>query len=734
MVRHVQKVFEVQGTSILSSFSALWSIFERIVNDLEAGPLYVILDFLDECERSSQDDLLNAIRDLLVVGATGTGNSRVKCLLTNRPALGNAYLTKEPLEKYQLPIDQGQPGYDKDIRVFIEKKVDEIAIKRHFSEDVKSDLVRALCVRAGQTFLWIHLVIAKIEKSHLASASDFGDIIDNLPPDLETMYVGFLSSISKQDQTAAWRLLQLLLASSRPLLLAELNVAFTIKPTHDSAEGVGKDCQSDMAGAVLGILGPLVRLADSKVSLIHRTAKDFLLGPKSEGAARTLADRCPGMSVITTKQSALRMASDCIQYLLFKDFARDWYSPSENSQDSGSELSSDSGSTRFRFAGLGFFEDGETDEDGKAGLVIREPGDLEADISQALGSKHAFYNYSSLHWAEHLALCEDEAPSGLLQSARSLVDDETAHCQNWLHFYRSEIAGAADDTHGDPSPVVLAAYLNLRAVLIDILDKDSPSPREKAQALRLGAKAGHSQIVTVLLGANADPNYRTMGKLTALTEAAAHGRTECVTQLLRHEGDGTSVKAEDVATALDLAASNGHHDIVKYLLGWHEEAGADGHLGGTSLIRAARAGHLTIVSTLCKHRAIDVNYRDKKGRSAVSFAAGEGTAEVLKYMLKQKKIDANLADKEGRSPLSYASGNGHADAVRILAKSKKVIDTKKADRNGRSPLSWACEKGHEDAVRALLDHGCSAQVNESDVDGWTPLAWAVHESRPRRGS
>lgn len=744
MVRHVQKVFQVpygQGvsSSSLNSFSALWTVFESIVKDLKPGPMYIIVDALDECERSSCDDFLKSIRELVGTPMSEPGSStHVKFLLTSRPALGQAYIVRESLEKHHLPIDQGQPGYEKDIRVFIQQKVEEISVTRRCTQEVKSFLVQALSSRADQSFLWIHMIIAKLEQSFLASANDFQDIIGKLPPDLETMYLGFVTSIPLEHQESASQLLQLLLASAKPLKLEEINLAFTIKPTHNSSEALVKSCQSDMEGAILGILGPLVRISDSTVSLVHQTAKEFLVTKKSEAAARSLSDACPRFSTITLENSALRMASACIQYLLLKEFSRTSHFTTTPSERSSSDLSSGSGSDsgsanqNLDLPGLAFFEEEGVDDksDVNIGLVFHEPEDLDAEMSQALASKHAFYRYSSLHWAEHLALCEDQAPSEIKEGVRSLISLETKSCRNWLRFYRSEVADSPD-IHSGSTPLTLAAYFNLRATLIQVLENDDPSQLERDQALLLGAKAGHSRIITVLLDADADPNYRVVRGQTALTEAAGHGHMECVIRLLKTEREGLRVKAEHVATALELAASNGHHDIVKLFLSWYDgKEDEASSLGGMSLRWAACAGHNPIVSTLCKDKRIEVNYRDAKGRTPISWAAGDGMDEVLKTLLRQRRIDANLEDKQGRTPLSWAAGNGHASAVNILAKNKhKAVDKNKPDYNGRTPLSWACGQGQEAAVHMLLDHGCTG-VNESDIDGWTPLAWATQQDRP----
>ncbi|TRX91008.1 hypothetical protein FHL15_008213 [Xylaria flabelliformis] len=727
MVRHVRRVFEVQGASILHSFSALWSIFEKIIKDLKSSPLYVIVDALDECEGSSCHDLLGAIHELVSASGPTTESSKyVKFLLTSRPTLGQTYVANQLIE-HQLPIDDGQPGYGEDLQIFIQQKVEEIALKRRCSEETKSFLLKALLSRADQTFLWIHMVLASLERSVLASINDFRDIIAKLPPDLEAMYLNFLSAIPTRHQDSASQLLRLLFASSRPLLLDEINVAFTIKPTHYASEDVLRDCQPAIDHTILGILGPLVRVSESKVSLVHQTAKDFLLVEDGNEKASHIYDAYPDIPAITVERSALCMASACIYYLLLEDFSEDLYSLEQSPIESSSSSSGSYQDSPEAMSFGGFWDDNAPDLN--ADMLFCEPGTLDADISQALASKHAFFNYSALHWAEHFALCESSASNDLKKAAKPLLDVKTASCRNWLHFFWSEATSSPGEIQGASNPIILAAYFNLHETLVDLLESHDSSQLEKDQALFWGAKAGHSRVVATLLEAGANPDYHAVETQTALTISAAHGHIECVVQLLEKGRCNLNVKGKNGRTALSFAAGNGHHDIVKHLLsqdGCNADEGDNS--GCTPLIWVAVGGHVPIVSTLAKHPGVDINHRDRTGRTVVVWAAIDGMEDVLKHLLKLRGVDANLQDNKGRTPLSWAAGNGHAGAARILLRSNKV-EMDKADHDGRNPISWACGHGHEAALRVLLKYGCKG-FDESDVDGWTPLAWAVHRDAP----
>ncbi|KAI1283408.1 ankyrin repeat-containing domain protein [Xylaria sp. FL0933] len=728
MVRHIRRVFEVQGTSMLHSFSALWSIFERILKDWKSGTLYVIIDALDECEVSSCHDLLGSIYELIGGSSPTTGSGRhVKFLLTSRPTLGQVYVPSQ-FHKHQLPIDDGQPGYGEDVRIFVQQKVEEITLRHGCPEETKSFLLQALLSRADQTFLWIHMVLASLERSFLASINDFRNIIAKLPPALEVMYLDFLSAIPSDHQYSAWKLLKLLFASSRTLLLDEVNVAFTIKASHRSLEDVLRDRQPAIHNTILGVLGPLVRVSESKVSLVHQTVKDFLLVEDGDERARHIYDACPGMPAITVDRSELCMASACIHYLLLNDFSEDLYSMERSPIESSSGSSGSFPNSPKTVSSKAFWDDDILDLDIQKMYI--EPGDLDVDTSQALSSKYSFYNYSSLHWAGHFALCESSAPEELRNAAKSLLDGDNTNCRNWLRFYRCETSSFPDDRNGGSNPIALAAYFNLHETLSDFLENRELSQLEKDQALFWGAEAGHSRIIATLLEAGANPDYHAVKEQTALTTSAANGHMECVAQLLDSGRCDLNVRGKEGRTALSFAAGNGHNDVVKYLLSRDVCKAEEGDKErGTPLMWAVRGGHSLIVSMLAEHPGVDINRRDQNGRTAVSWAAGDGMEDVLKYLLKRPDIDANLQDnKTGKTPLIWAATNGHAGTVRILVRSKKV-DTDKVDYSGRNAISLACEHGHEAALRVLLKHGCKG-VNDSDVDGWTPMAWAVHRDRP----
>lgn len=729
MVRHIQREFDACGTSMLRSFSVLWTVFTNIINDLKTNTVYIVIDALDECEGSSCHDLLGAIQDLIdESGQTRELSKIVKFLVTSRPALELTYDADQQNE-HRLPIDDGDTGYVEDLRAFIRQRVDQIAVKQRWPEKTKQHLLQALLERADQTFLWIHMVLASLEKSFLASIADLDAIISKLPPDLEATYSNFLATISQSHQGMAWQLLALLLASSRPLYLDEINCALTIKPSHCASEEILQDWQPAIDRTIQGILGPLVRISGQKVSLVHQTVKDFLLVEDNDQHIRHPSETSPVMPRITAEKAAVHMAFACIQYLLLDDFSQDVYSlersPHANSPDlSGTPQDSPEAE---------FFGDFWSDDmpDLGSGILFNEPGILDPKISEVLDSKYAFYRYAALHWTEHFCVCDASAPEELRTAAKSLIDVQTASCRNWLRFFSSEAIDSSEEMPDGTSPIILAARFNFLATLVDLLASENSSQLERDQALFFGAKYGHGQIVATLLEAGSTPDYyHAAERQTALITSAANGHLECVVHLLNSGRCDLNVKGRGGRTALSFAAGNGHHHIVNHLLAQGScNVEVSDESGATPFIRAVGGGHMAIISTLARHNDVNINRQDNTKRTALSWAAGDGMDEVTRRLMKNLPgIDANLQDEGGRTPLSWAAGNGHSGTVSILVRSKRV-DKNRPDNNQRNAISWACGHGHLAALRVLLSSKCKG-IDESDIDGWTPLAWAVQRDAP----
>ncbi|ETS79976.1 hypothetical protein PFICI_07505 [Pestalotiopsis fici W106-1] len=717
LIQYVRKFFEIQGVGLAQSLSALWRLFLELTRDPKSDIVYVVLDALDECENRTCNELLALVYDFLEESKSPSyDGSCVKFILTSRPAFIHSRGRMNSLSKYCFALDDGQQGYDEDIRTYIQERVKEIA---GCPPGLREHLQTTLQTKAGSTFLWVHQVFRALEGSFITSHEAFQSVINAIPATLEMTYQTFLAAIPQNESDTANRLLQLMLGSMRPLTIAEISIAFTITWNHQDADQLSCSAPFSMLRTLQLVLGPLVRISESKVSLLHQTVKEFLLNPAM----------CAKQYVMTAEECALCMSMACARYLLLSDFVHDAFAYHPSPDMSLTDSSSESGSSKSDHMFTASFWADETQLG--SDRLFKEQSVVTEEACKSIEKEYPFYRYAALHWASHYSVSEKCAPPRMRKAARDLLNKTLPQCANWWRFYQAEADGMNHESHENLDTLELAAYFNFSEMLRDILEEQDfvDANASKCRALFWASFKGNVESIRILLHAGTDPTFRSFEQQTALTIAAEKGHKESVVVLLEHPHTNINCQGRRGRSALSFAAANGHHDIVRLLL-------ANGEIlpdqvdenGCTALIWAISGGDTQIVQDIVDHNSVNVNHQDETGRTAVSWAAGEGKTDILKKLLKDKRADMNISDKRGLSPLIWATRLGQTQTVRLLVRSKEVrVDT--VDKDLRGPISWACGQGHHEVLRILIKYRCPG-INQKDVDGWSPIAWAIQCDAP----
>ena len=155
---------------------------------------------------------------------------------------------------------------------------------------------------------------------------------------------------------------------------------------------------------------------------------------------------------------------------------------------------------------------------------------------------------------------------------------------------------------------------------------------------------------------------------SALLIAARHGR-DIFTFLLAHHYEDNYRYLYDTGRMFNLAAANGHADIVSALFG---KPNCDGFA------------------------------KDGKGRTATMYASGSNSLSVIEYIFvySQDPSILLLQDNEGKSPLMFASSFGHYRCAEAISRmNPKTIEQVSSDN--WTPLHFAAENGHDDLVTLL---------------------------------
>ena len=198
---------------------------------------------------------------------------------------------------------------------------------------------------------------------------------------------------------------------------------------------------------------------------------------------------------------------------------------------------------------------------------------------------------------------------------------------------------------------------------------------------------------------------------TALMLAASNGHKDIVSKLLAQEGIDVNAKDDHHNTALIFATQKGHTEIVYALLAKGADVNAKDDHRNTALIFAAEKGHTDIVHALLEKGA-DVNAKNALDQTALMYAAEQGNTDISLLLLADKDIKVNAKDNTGQTALMFAASNGHTEVVKLLLDKGALINIK--DNAGQTALMFAAEKGHTEIVRALLENGAKHKPSWED--------------------
>ena len=720
LIKYVKAAYDFHGPQLEQNFNELWRIFIAIASDKRTGPVSVIVDAIDECEEATRERFLQQVSQLMSKPRPiDSSTPCIKFLVTSRPLLGRRYPGN------LLQIDPSENHVEQDLRLVIRMKVESIVQRTRCHPDVRTYLENALFSKADRTFLWVNLVLHLLERSFLASQKDFKRIIDEMPTTLSTTYRRFLQGISMEYQPLANRLLHFLVGSSRPLKLTEMRILIAIQDHHHTLAAVEEDAQPNIQDTIEGVLGPLVRIWESRVYLVHQSLKEFLHNLSTQGG-----DPLSAIFGIDGREASLLMAKSCMLYLLLEDFQSELFSPNStqlaNSPTSPAEGSIDARSDEQLWDP---FDLGDT--------LLKDPAVLEEETCSSIGTRFPFFDYASRQWAQHFSFARLISPPEVQESALVLADVSSHRGSNWFRFYwhHTEMTLPYPQYFG---PLTTASYFGLSTSVELLMRTETPiEPSIGAYGLYWAARNGHASVVDLLLGAAVDPDRCTVEGQNALTAAVQFNRLDIVKQLLEDDGfisgrtqHRVNYAPLDGRTPLSIAAGNGFVDIVELLL-HHDQIEPDiaDFNQWTPLLWTVGGNHLDVLQLLVTDHRVSVNHEDRSGRNVLSWAAAEGEIELVRYLVSLPHLRVDEGDRAGRTPFSWAAGNGHLPTTVCLRRSRR-IDLSKKDKDGRNALSWACSGGHHRVVEYLIKHVCE-DVDGEDVDGWTPLAWALFSYNTR---
>ena len=321
LIKYALEPHKSFGRALRDSFAELWGILMRCVKDSNSGRIVCMLDALDECQKDSREILLRNIISFYNEASNISQNAGcLKILISCRPYdfLEARFNEISPLRTVRFDGEDKADDIAHDINLVIDVEVP--AKVQNWPHEERSRFIDGLKRMENRTYLWLYLTLNMIEDapSLYGKHGSAEDVLTQTPPGVKDIYESILRRA--QDRKLARTLLAIILAAREPLTLDEMNDALTIGISdqrftsfqelnaHRWPSWLFKD-------TVRNLTGLLVSVYDSKLYLIHQTAREFLLEPPDGEVTSTKA----WQESFSLQDAHETLTGICLQYLILHE-------------------------------------------------------------------------------------------------------------------------------------------------------------------------------------------------------------------------------------------------------------------------------------------------------------------------------------------------------------------------------------------------------------------------------
>ncbi|KAH9203372.1 ankyrin repeat-containing domain protein [Leptodontidium sp. 2 PMI_412] len=551
---------------------------------------------------------------------------------------------------------------DNDIRTHLSERLQNDSRLKRWPANVRGEIKDTLMEGARGMFRWVVCQLDVPRKCLKVDA--LRKALKSLPKTLDETYARILLSIDEDYSQDAFRILQWLVYSARPLRIEEM------------VEVIAIDTEESQ-------LNPENRLPDPR---------DLLTICSS--LVTTISVTVNGNNGATNDITELRLAHFSVKEYLISDRIRTGTAFQYDIQSRGEEEIAQSCLTY---------------------LLHLQSGVLTA------GNLNTFplALYAAEHWCRHF-----RAVKNVNQASKLIMQLFQGDAfQNWIRLYDPDYPWTGTKMERNiisiASPLYYTSHEGLFEPVSLLLGKGADANAQGGRygnALQAASLEGHEAIVALLLEKGADVNAQGGEYYNALQAASAGGHETIAALLLEKGADamaallvekGADVNAQggEYCNALQAASAEGHEAVATLLLGKGADANAQGGDYGNALEAASAAGH-EAMAVLLLGKGADVNGQGGQYCNALQ-AASLGGHEAVATLLLEKGADANSQGGEYGNALQAASLGGHEAIVALLLEKGADVNAQGGDYG--NALQATSAGGHEAIISLLIEKG--ANVN-----------------------
>ncbi|KAL2889226.1 Vegetative incompatibility protein HET-E-1 [Ceratocystis lukuohia] len=274
LTKHIRAKYDYTGKAFFSNdrlWYSLCDILTALLNDPSLRNAILIVDALDECSEGRRG-LLEFI----------TKSSNAKWIVSSRNWRDIEEILNDAEQEVKIHLEINQDSVSAAVDSYITLKVDQLARKKEYDDDLRIKILEYLRSNANDTFLWVALVVQELSNENLQNWHALREL-RSLPPGLYPLYGRMQQQISRlKDAQICKEIIAAVLVVYRPITLEELH----------GLVGELEVLKQDNIEKIIALCGSFLTVHDNVVSFVHQSAKDYFL---SEGSDETRASRLQNM-------------------------------------------------------------------------------------------------------------------------------------------------------------------------------------------------------------------------------------------------------------------------------------------------------------------------------------------------------------------------------------------------------------------------------------------------------
>ncbi|KAK2589694.1 hypothetical protein QQS21_012632 [Conoideocrella luteorostrata] len=551
----------------------------------------IVFDALDECRPRDGAKLVDNLERFHTQSQSLDRQQWgwLKFLVTSRP-YGELREGFHPVtQKFSHIHIRGEYENDQiheEISLVVKLRVAELGESLNLSSEMRRRLEQQLIEMEHRTYLWLYLAMDDIRTTFRNSLQPEEESILLIPNSVGAAYEKILARVPAVSIPDVKLILKIIVAARRPLTIEEIAMALGMaKRPYSGTLDQARLNKQGLGGKIRQLCGLFVFINNSRLYLIHQTAREFLVCTESTEPHQSPRASLQWKKSIRPIEANRAIAETCVRVI---------------------------------------------DLLNHESLAISKEEPVEEWAKRFIRGR-AFVEYAAKHWVLHLRLGNVVNEPELLPIISSICDPNTPAGKAWLRLYWNPLSYRQD------SALSVTAYFGLTEVLqthlggVQSSNLNKKSRLDGRTALFWAAQNGHEDAVKLLLGSGIDVTSRDILGQTAVFYAVKSKHTNIV-KLLLHKNLSSRSLGPLCNAALHLAVEMGNRSIVEALLKHGSDVNSRNELGRTSLIIAAGSDDADMVKVLLAWEA-NPRLRDMFGNSALHWALERRCYRVVKPLL-----------------------------------------------------------------------------------------------------